>query len=195
MGPPDHLGLICRALTSDNAGWAPDFDYRERAMGKIEIDLSELGMSGEGDFANELRAAVIQGAVRQLVNQMDKEAMHAIKVTVQSVVERQVAAKVREALEKPIQKTTRWGEAQGEPTSILEIVREELEQFMSAKSYRETSYSSSKPPENLAEMVGDVVRIALRSELAPAIKEAREAVQDRIAEALLPAVAKAVVKK
>lgn len=159
-------------------------------MGKIEIDLADLGL-GEGDFQQELYGAIVTRAASLIVKEYRDKALADLKHRVETAVEAEVRAVVVAALAKPIQRTTPWGEARGETTTVLEIAREALAKYMQAQGSG-IDRRHSDGPRNLKELVDDVVRNAMRTELAEAVADARERVRTAIGEAIGPQVTEAI---
>lgn len=159
-------------------------------MGKIEIDLADLGLR-EGDFQQELYGAIVTRAASLIVKEYRDKALADLKQRVETAVEAEVRAAVVAALAKPIQRTTPWGEGKGEPTTVLEIARESLARFMNQPANGIGSRHGGGP-RNLKELLDDVVRNAMHTELAEAVAEARERVREAIGEAIGPQVTEAI---
>lgn len=168
----------------------------------VTVDLAALGMryDEDGDPAGRqsFEAAVIEAAAAKLLAD-SKETRQALKERVHRIRDEElraaIAEQVRAAMDLPIQRTTQWGEAKGDPVTIRELVRLELEQFLSAKS-RGNDYrsSSDKTPRNLDEMIQTVAHDALRKEFDTEVRAARKAVTDKVTELALAATQKLIAK-
>lgn len=160
---------------------------------KVEIDLSDLGFvyDEDGDPVGKatLQDAVIQEAARQVVADIDREARQEIGRVTREVVSAQVNAlvveHVQQVMSQPIQRTTGWGEKQGEPVSILELIRVELEKFLTLKPGRRDSYNSN--PQCLADVISDATRDAMNRELREEVAKAKKNVHNAVTEAALSA--------
>ncbi|ALY10837.1 hypothetical protein WILDE_53 [Arthrobacter phage Wilde] len=151
---------------------------------KIEIDLAQLGFEGydeDGEYIGggaSIKDLVVEAAAAKLVKhsdgQMQREVRERIDKLFTTEIEAKVKEKVAEAFDAPIQRTTPWGETKGEPTSVLEIIRESLEKFL--KANRSRNRSSYDPAGNLEEVVDDATRDLMNKEFRAAIEEAKKGV-------------------
>lgn len=168
----------------------------------VTVDLSALGMryDEEGDPAGRqsFEDAVIEAAAAKLLSD-NKETRHALKERVQRIRDEElraaIASEVRAAMDLPIQRTSQWGEAKGDPVTIRELIRLELEKFLSS-SPRGNDYrsSSDKTPRNLDEMIREVANQALRQEFETEVREARKAVTEKVTELALAATQRLIAK-
>lgn len=168
----------------------------------VTVDLAALGMrydeDGEPASRQSFEDAVIEAAAEKLLADT-KEARHALKERVQRIRDEElrsaIAAEVRAAMDLPIQKTSQWGEAKGDPVTIRELIRLELAQFLSA-SPRGNDYrsSSDKTPRNLEEMIREVANQALRQEFETEVRDARKAIMEKVTELALAATQKLIAK-
>jgi methylthioribose-1-phosphate isomerase len=96
---------------------------------------------------------------------------------------------------QPIQRTTRWGEPIGDTTSILEIVREKLDEFVTAKPSRRNEFNGRRETAaNLTELIEDMINAAMTKELSGAIKEARTLVAKKAQQILADELPKALAR-
>lgn len=164
-------------------------------MAKIEIDLADLGLSFDEDgepTRNSLRDLVITQAVAKIVDLYRKDVTQAAELHLERIVDGEVTKLVEAVLTGPIQRRTKWGERIGEPTTVLEIAREKLQEFFDKPDNRDP-YRREQAA-NLKGLVNDVVRQTLTEELKPAIAEARAAVTSAVRERLTSAVVNDLAK-
>lgn len=160
---------------------------------KIEIDLSSLGFhydeDGDPVRNQSLEDAIVIAAANQLLSKMDYEARARIQDYVESAARTYIAEVVDAALAEPIQRHQPWGDKIGEPVTIKEIVRVQLEKFMGAPSPTDR-YGRSTSPANLTELVEQVVKSLINNELATDIRKIKQEVSDQLrTKALAAAVA------
>lgn len=171
-------------------------------MPKIEIELDELFPTPEYDEELDevrpigLRDLVIQAAADKLVKQYNREAQTMIDHVINQTVLAEVRKVVQAAMAQPIQRTTRWGEPIGDQTTILEIVREKLDDFVKAPAGRRNDAFGTKRDAagNLTELLEDIVRTAMTHELSGAVKEARLLVAKKAQQILADELPKALAR-
>lgn len=175
----------------------------------LSIDLRDLFVDSPDpdgdpiDLRKVMRDAVVQEAAKVLAVGYGPDELHDMREEVRRVrselIRKRLAEQIDAALSDPIQRTTLWGEPQGEPTSVRELIREELQRLLSAKPNRTGSYGSNNDPGNLAEMLKDATRDILGNELREEIKQARLQVgtdiRDRALRAAVAAIAPEVKTK
>lgn len=159
---------------------------------KIELDLNQmLGFefdeeTGEPIGQKDFRREVVQAAATQLGLEIRKDAMTEARARVGEIVEDEIRGIVREAMAGPIQQRTPWGETKGTPQTILEMVRTNLEAFLSGTGGGHDPYGNRKPA-NLRQLIEEVTREVLskdlRQDVAEAKKEINKAIQDRAVKA------------
>lgn len=172
-------------------------------MPKIEIDLADLGLptyqDSEGGLhgAQTLQDLIIDAASNKLLGTVDYEIRSDItekfRVQYNAKIEDRVSELVSEAFDAPIQRTTRWGEAQGEVTTVKEIIRETIEKFMTAKASGGQRYSND-PARNLDELVQESVKNIMNTELKKTVDAARGAIHEKVTDAALKAAVAALSK-
>lgn len=168
-------------------------------MTKIEIDLDDLGLlynpEGEPIGRATLQDRVIEAAAHYLI-QSDRDMRLEVQQKVAQVIEEQatekVAELVAEVLAGPIQRTSPWGEARGEPTTVREIIREKVEAFLNGRGRGRDSFG--RDPKNLHDFVEDATKNVLGGELAEAVKEAKATIRERVTDAALKAAVEALAR-
>lgn len=169
----------------------------------VTVDLAALGMTYDEDGDPVGRAtfqdAVIEAAAAKLLGD-GKESERALKERVERIRDEElraaIGAEVRSAMDLPIQRTSQWGETKGDPVTIRELIRLELEKFLSA-SPRGNDYrsSSDKTPRNLEEMIREVTTVTMRGEFADAVRDAKAKVAAQVTELALAAAQKLIAQK
>lgn len=159
---------------------------------KIELDLNQmLGFeydeeTGEPIGQKDFRHEVVQAVAGKILDQTRSNVAAQAAATVNETIQSEIRDIVRAAMEDPIQKRTPWGERQGEPQTILEMVRTSLEKFLSSTTGGRDPYGNRKP-ENLAQLIDEVTREVLSKELREDVAEAKKqinaAIQDRAVKA------------
>lgn len=161
---------------------------------KIELDLDQmLGFEydGEGepvgqkDFRNE----VVIAAANMLIGEYRHEIKGEVRKQVSDVIESEIRGIVTEAMAGPIQKMTAWGEKVGTPMTILEMVRTELEKFLSGTTSGSDRFGNRKP-ENLRQLVEEASREVMTKELREAVAEAKAGITKEITHRALEAAVK-----
>lgn len=151
-------------------------------MAKIEIDLADLGLptgvdrEGEPYGSSSLSDLIVEAAVRQLFSEENirHEVKEQISYKVGKLVDEKVEALVTEAFAAPIQRTTNWGEKQGEPTTVLEIIRESVEKYVKAPPSNDRYSNSTK---NLSELIDQSTKQLLDKDFMEYLKQVKEGVR------------------
>jgi hypothetical protein len=151
-------------------------------MPKIEIDLADLGLptgqSGDGEpyGSMSLTDLIVEAGVRKVFS--EENISHEIKQQISSkvgvLVDEKVEALVTEAFAAPIQRTTSWGEKQGEPTSVLEIIRESVEKYVKAPASNDRYSNSTK---NLTELIEASTKNLLDRDFTEYLKQVKEGIK------------------
>jgi len=165
-------------------------------MAKIEIDLADLGLptgqdhEGEPYGSTSLTDLIVSAAVEKLVgHDLRHEVSEKVSKRISEEVDKRIKNEVELAFVAPIQRRSPWGDKQGPPTTVKEIIRESLEAFLQGKASRDR-YSSSKPAGNLGELIDDAAKHVMNAELKKSVDEAKAEIHKRVtAEALKAAVA------
>lgn len=152
---------------------------------KIELDLNQmLGFevdqeTGEPIGQKDFRREVVQAAATQLGLEIREDAVTEAKAKVGEIVEDEIRGIVRKAMEGPIQQRTPWGESKGTPQTILEMVRTNLEAFLSGTGGGHDPYGNRKPA-NLRQLIEEVARETMTMELREGVAEAKKQISDEI---------------
>lgn len=172
-------------------------------MTKIEIDLRDLGLptgqdsEGEPTGGATLQDLIIEAAADRLLGGVDytikSDLLEKFRTEYNRKIEERVAELVAEAFEAPIQRTTRWGETQGEVTTVKEIIRETIEKFMNAKPGSGQRYSND-PFRNLQEVIDYSVQNIMSGELKKTVEAAKGAIHEKVTDAALKAAVQALSK-
>ena len=150
-------------------------------MTKIEIDLADLGLptgqSGDGEpyGSMSLTDLIVEAGVRKVFSEenISYEIKEQISRKVGVLVDEKVEALVTEAFAAPIQRTTSWGEKKGEPTSVLEIIRESVERYVTAP--KADGYRNN--PRNLQELIDDATKRLLDKDFTDYLKQVKEGIK------------------
>lgn len=158
---------------------------------KLELDLNQLlGMEydeeGEAVGQRDLRGEVVQMAANVLIKEMRVDAAKEIREKISTVVMDEIRGIVREVMAKPIQKRTAWGEKDGQPMSILEMVRTNLEAFLSGTTEGRDRYGNEKPA-NLRQLVEQATREVISKDMREAVNEAKAGVTKEVTQRALKA--------
>lgn len=163
----------------------------------LSIDTDDLlpsyNYDGEPDGPPEsLQALVIEAAARQIIRSenFDHDVKQAVKERIDDEVTSQVESLVKSVIEEPIQRTTAWGEHQGKPTTVREIVREHVEKWFSEKPARNTFGGSDR--HTLTSLVQDVARNVMDKELKDEVDRVRREVSTEIRDKALRAAVEAI---
>lgn len=150
------------------------------------------------DVRTAMRNAVVQASARALLERFDHEELHEMRQEVQRVrselVRERLAEEVAAAMSEPVQRTTRWGEKQGDVVTVRELIRVELEAFLNGTKTNRRHDSYDKTPNNLAELIGEVANETMRGELGKVVLEARKEVNKRVQEIITKNVAAELAK-
>lgn len=165
---------------------------------KISVDLTELGLEydHDGDVVGQrtFRGAVETRAARILLEELSSAERYEMGKRVRELRDEEIRAAIRvhiaDAMAEPIVRSTPWGEAKGEPISIRELIREELEKFLSAKASTRDSYNRNDGPSSLGQMIAEQTRDVMTKELMESVKAAKAEIKDAVhGKALAAAVA------
>jgi hypothetical protein len=164
----------------------------------LTIDLDQLGLGASEEGQPSIQELVIDAAAAKLlasVEDITRDFRQRYQAILHEELRAAVAEQVRIAMRMPIQKSTPWSEAVGDPVTIRELIRVEIQQFLNAKPRGARRSSTDKTPANLEEMIAEAVGVSLRGEFAQAIAETRQAVTERVTELALAAAQELINKK
>jgi Asp-tRNA(Asn)/Glu-tRNA(Gln) amidotransferase B subunit len=165
----------------------------------LSLDLASLFVEAgelDGDPKNlrdAMRTAVVEAAAAKLVAGFDHEELYEMRQDVTRLraeaVRAAIADQVEAAMAQPIQRTTKWGDKLGEVTNVRELIREELEAFLSGTTTTRKIDSSDKSPHNLRELINLVARDTMHGEMGKQVRAARAEVDKRVQAILVQAIA------
>lgn len=165
----------------------------------LSIDVDALFVEPsdlDGDPVNirtAMRNAVVAAAAEKLVAGFDADTLHEMRQEVHRVrselVRERLVAEVTAAMDLPIQRTTRWGDPTGKSTTLRELIREELEEFLAGTRTERKMDSYDKSPHNLRELVNLVARDTMHGELGKSVRAARAEVNKQVQAILVQAIA------
>lgn len=167
---------------------------------KIEIDLNDLGFTydedGDPDGENSIADAIVEAAASKLILQgsMRREVDNRLQEKINTEIDGLVRERVESMFDESIQRTTPWGEKRGEPTTILEMIRESLEKFLSSSGRRRDSFGG-RDPVNLQELIDDATKTLMTTELRKTVTEAKQNVHNTITNRALQAAVAELSKK
>jgi hypothetical protein len=153
-------------------------------MPKIEIDLADLGLptgrdhEGEPYGSTSLSDLIIEAASAQLLRgtrDLQREVREKVDRAIQDEIEANVKSLVAEAFTAPIQRTTAWGEKQGDPTTVREIIRESIEKYLNGPAAKNRSYNYKS--HNLQELINDSTKDLLEKDFMAYLKQVKEGVK------------------
>jgi Asp-tRNA(Asn)/Glu-tRNA(Gln) amidotransferase B subunit len=163
----------------------------------LSIDLDALFVEPtelDGDPVNvrtAMRDAVVQAAATKLIAGFDYEELHEMRQEVQRVrsdlVRERLLAEVEAAFSEPVQRTTSWGEKLGEPSSLRELIRAELEAFLNNTNRRRRD--TYDKPQSLAELIEIISRDVMSTTLRKSVSEVRAKVDAEVQKILVGAIA------
>lgn len=167
----------------------------------VTVDLAALGMrydvDGDPVGRQSFEDAVIEAAAAKMLadtTETRRELRERVARIRDEEIRSAIAKQVRDAMDQPVQKTSQWGEPQGDPVTIRELIRLELEQFLSAKPRPRNAYSDDKTPRNMEQIIAETVSEALRKEFDADIRQARKAITDKVTELALAATQRLIAK-
>lgn len=132
-------------------------------------------------------------AARQLLGSLERDArgdlLRRVKDIRDEVIREQIEPLVREAIEKPIQKTDGFGNVLGEPTTLAELIQKQVTEAL----HLPPKGSGTRTASLLNQVIAENVNRELTTELKGVVNEAKakviEAVQAKGAEFLAQATA------
>ena len=165
---------------------------------KFEIDLGNLLAEYDEEGApasaanSRLREAIETRAAELLLSRAvsadDRyDIIQKINSIRHEVLYNRIAAEVDAAFDQPIRRSSPWGESKGDPVTILELIRLELESFLGGKQTRRDRHGSDSVPQNLAELIQDACKIVMQGALSTAIVEAKQEVTNQVRDHALKA--------
>jgi hypothetical protein len=165
----------------------------------IRVQVNDVTLDSVISEANDYHDGITIGAVvaQQLAQRVinDHDAWPPFRDAVTQIRDEEIRAQVQplitDALTKTLQKTNTYGEPTGQATTLSEIIVAEAKRLVTQPK---DSYSRSGRTV-LQEMVAAEVKAALSTEIADAVKKARELVAGQIGEMVSAAVAEGMRKR
>lgn len=168
----------------------------------ISLNLNDL-FARPGDPDSEpvdlnavIRDAVVERAADKLLARFNASSLSGMADRVRAVrdekIGEHVSAQIEQAMAAPIQRTTRWNEPQGEPTTVRELVREKLEELLNTRPNRTGSSGARNVAGNLDELLGDAAKDVLGKDLRQVVQQVRSQLQDSLLEKGLKAAIEAM---
>lgn len=168
---------------------------------KIEIDLANLGfhydLDGDPIGNRTIEEAIVQTAagaiVHNLTDKIERQLTADIRDKVASTIDAVLVARITEVIEQPIQQTSPWGERQGEPVTIREMIRTRLEKWLTAAPGHRDGFSRDTKG-TLTEIIDSEVRTIMSKDMQAAITEAKAQITTDIRTKAIQAAVAALVK-
>jgi hypothetical protein len=149
----------------------------------IEIDLAHLGMDvdedGEPMPGPGMQDLIVHNIVERMGASIEGDIRERVNVAIDERVAEALEKVVQEVVDGPVQRYKRWGDKDGDPTSVREIVREHVEKFM-AKPLTRDPWDRDRRPDSLPDIVAVVTKDVLTKELTAEVRAARQQVNDTV---------------
>jgi hypothetical protein len=110
-----------------------------------------------------------------------------VAVAITEEVKRQAVELVRQAVAAPVRPSTAWGDRTGEETTVREMVRKELQEFVKPTKPQRYRDSYDKTPHNLGELIASLAKEVWTSELQKEAQEAKAQVTGEVRKKALAA--------
>lgn len=176
---PNHNPVAAPILTvtwdtvigSRNVGWDPATGPESEP-----VALGDLVVNG---LVDRLTAEIKSDA------EPYRGAVSVAREAIAAAAKDEATALVREALSGRIQRTDNWGDPQGEPTTLRDLIRGEIQAFLGEKPPRPGYNDTPGPFRQLLKVeVQDALAKELREEIRAARAQVAAAVRERAAEIL-----------
>jgi hypothetical protein len=147
-----------------------------------------------GEQRADLRHAIVTAAASRLLANMTDDERRDLRAKATEKYERlmdeRIAAQVDELMTEPFQRHKPWGDKIGEPVTVRELLREQMEKWLKAPASRDNFGSDNNGAKSLADLMQATTRQVMTQDMKAAVAEARKAVSDQIrTKALAAAVA------
>jgi hypothetical protein len=129
---------------------------------KIEIDLDDLFGFDSDEFEPSDR--LLELAAEKLAVEFRIAARDHMNMVLMETMTREVAARVKIAMERTHQPTNSFGEPVGEPTSLAAKIDKQIDHFFAGGSTT-SALNRRGPVQNLTDLVAEVVRETLATDL------------------------------
>lgn len=137
------------------------------------VNLGELVVAGLVDrLAGDIKRDADSGRYHSAVTEARGAATEAIKAEATSMV--------RDALTGTFQPMNQWGEKNGQPTTLRDLVMTEVQKFLDEKPPR-NGYNDRERPGGLRELLRHEVAELMRKELKAEIDKAKALVRNEVA--------------
>lgn len=151
----------------------------------IEIDLAHLGVEydedGEPMPGPQMQDLIVQALAERMWRDQggDRSMRERAERLLNERVEAVIDPIIQEIATGPIQKRHSWGDKAGEETTLREIVRGHMEQFF-AKGLTRDTYDRGRNPQSVPDIVAEVTKDVLTTDMRKAVDEARREVNDTV---------------
>lgn len=125
-----------------------------------------------------LGAAVVEAIAERLINEVRADIRNEVRAAVQPAIETEVSAIVRDTLTGEIRRGNRWGEAVGEPTTLRDMLADDVANYLNEPARRDR-YDQRKG--GFRELLRNTVDEVMSKELGEEIATARAAVRKEVA--------------
>lgn len=150
---------------------------------KVSVENIDLGdyidghRDDEGDYIPG--GTLADNIAHQLVEKFSRSDLYdGFRKRVQTLRDEEIRAQltpvIAEAVAAPIKRTNTWGEKTGDDTTLREVIVDEARKWMDTK--QEQRYGDRSTTTNLQAMIRAAVEDAFKTEIADAVKAARDAV-------------------
>lgn len=122
---------------------------------------------------------VVTEIVRQLIDEVRRDIRDEVRKAVLPTIQAEVAQVVREALTGEIQRTNRWGETEGEPTTLRDLIADDVKAYLAEPAKK---WHSDERKNGFRELLREQVDEVMKRELTDEVKKARAAVAKQVAD-------------
>ena len=122
--------------------------------------------------------AVVEQIVQRLIGEIRKDIRASVKAALQPTIDAETTTIVREVLTGEIRRTDRWGQTQGEPTTLRDMLADDIANYLNepAKAWR-----SDERKNGFRALLRDTVDETLGRELRTEVDKAKQAVRAQVA--------------
>ena len=143
----------------------------------VEIDMATLGFEQDPETGDMYPTSDLVGAVARIL--ADRVSGYDIKRAVEEkareLADERVSGIIAEVLSGPIQRTDRYGNSQGAPTTVREMVMDTVDKWMTLP--RGDSYSRSQ---TMGDTLHKIVDEILRAEMKGTIDAAKKKIHGEV---------------
>jgi hypothetical protein len=122
--------------------------------------------------------AVVAQIVERLIGEIRKDIRKTVLAAVQPAVEAEVGAIVRETLTGQIRRRNRWGEVEGDPTTLRDMLADDVANYLNEPAKH---WSSDERKGGFRQLLRAVVDETLSRELRKEVETAKAAVRAQVA--------------